>query len=115
MTSTGTVQGVQRRVQTRLGQTAAPPFFALAGLIGLDSLELVNSVQIATDIGSNGPIMLGNSVEVDGDAYVGPGGSVDDESDLKGDVVQLAEPFVPAAASSSTTPSTSTPAGSRRR
>jgi Tfp pilus assembly protein PilV len=95
ITSTGTVNGVARRIQARLGSIPSPPFFALAGIVGLDSLTFVNSVDIDTTVGSNGLISLGNSVHVNGDAYLGPTATVeiDAGSTLDGSQVRRSDPW----------------------
>lgn len=60
-TSTGTVNGVSRRVQTRGAAFQGVPLFAVGGMVGLDGVEIGNSSTVAGGIGSNGLIKLGNS------------------------------------------------------
>jgi hypothetical protein len=72
--STGTANGVQRRVMLRANAATGEPVFpqGYAG-VSLDGLNLPNSVQITGGVGSNGDIYLRNSVYVCGNVTPGPG------------------------------------------
>lgn len=72
VTSTGTVNGVKRRLQTRLAAFQGVPLFPVGGMVGLDSVTLDNSSTVAGGIGSNGLIKLGNSNSVSGNLEIGP-------------------------------------------
>ena len=96
ITSTGVVNGVQRRVQARVGSRNGAPFFDLAGLIGLDSITMTNSNDVNSSVGSNGTISIGNSVRVRGDVtYVPPNGSVqvNNGGRVTGTQIPRPEPF----------------------
>jgi hypothetical protein len=72
--STGTVNGVKRRVLlTTNAATGAPLFPADYAAISLTSVDYGNSVFINGGVGSNGNITLSNSAEVCGAATPGPG------------------------------------------
>ena len=76
VTSTGTVNGVQRRVQTIIvAQPASPPYLPLQGVVGLDSVQLGNNTNSQSHVGSNGTITIGNNSVV-GQIELGPSGSV---------------------------------------
>lgn len=61
ITSVGLVNGVKRRIQTRVEFGASYPF-AKAGVAGTEWVTLRNKVTITeTDVGSNGPITLTGS------------------------------------------------------
>lgn len=71
VTSTGEVNGVRRRAQARVATYLGAPIFP-AGIIGLSGVTFNNSVQVTGDIGSNGPITLGNSTSITGGLELGP-------------------------------------------
>ena len=72
--STGTVNGVKRRVLlTTNAATGAPLFPADYAAISLSSVDYGNSVFINGGVGSNGNITLRNFAEVCGAATPGPG------------------------------------------
>ena len=75
--STGTANGVQRRVMLRSNAATGEPVFpqGYAG-VSLDGLDLPNSVQVQGGVGSNGDILLRNSAYVCGNVTPGPGKSV---------------------------------------
>lgn len=65
VTSMGTANGVTRRIQARVASYIGLQLFTL-GILGLESVELDNSSQISTIVGSNGQISVGNSNTVTG-------------------------------------------------
>ncbi len=72
--SSGSVNGVKRRVvQTVNAATGAPLFAPGYAAISLSSIDIGNSVQINGGLGSNGNITLRNTAEVCGPATPGPG------------------------------------------
>jgi hypothetical protein len=72
--STGTVNGVKRRVMlSSNAATGAPLFPANYAAISLSSVDYGNSVFINGGVGSNGNITLSNYAEVCGAATPGPG------------------------------------------
>jgi hypothetical protein len=75
--STGTANGVQRRVMLRANAATGEPVFpnGYAG-VSLDGLNLPNSVQVDGGVGSNGDIILRNSAQVCGNVTPGPGKEV---------------------------------------
>jgi hypothetical protein len=75
--STGSSNGVQRRVMLRANAATGEPVFpqGYAG-VSLDGLNLPNSVQITGGVGSNGDIYLRNSAHVCGSVTPGPGKEV---------------------------------------
>jgi hypothetical protein len=68
ITATGVAHGVKRRLQVRVAVPRGA-IFAQAGLIGLDSVTLVNSITVGSDVGSNGVISGGS---VNGTLEIGP-------------------------------------------
>lgn len=58
--SRGTIDGVARRVQARIGSYAAARVFPAAGLVGTRSVQISNQGEISGVIGSNGPVSLGS-------------------------------------------------------
>jgi len=72
VTSTGTVNGVKRRLQTRIAAFQGVPTFPVGGMVGLDSVTLGNSTAVTGGVGSNGQIALGNSSSVSGSPEIGP-------------------------------------------
>jgi hypothetical protein len=64
VTSVGTVNGVSRRVQTRIGRQAFGFPSLGAGLVGKSLFYAWNSVTATSDIGSNGHVELINSITV---------------------------------------------------
>src|SRR5688572_19536675 len=72
--SSGTVNGVKRRiVQTVNAATGAPMFAPGYAAISLSSVDIGNSVRINGGLGSNGNISLRNTATVCGPATPGPG------------------------------------------
>jgi hypothetical protein len=69
ITSIGTVNGVSRRVQTRVVQQPTIPDFNSVGLLGKSLVYAWNSVTMSSDVGSNALVQFENSIEVsDNDA-----------------------------------------------
>ena len=76
--STGTVNGIKRRVLlTTNAATGAPLFPANYAAVSLSSVDYGNSVFINGGVGSNGNITLRNTAEVCGAATPGPGQDAD--------------------------------------
>ena len=72
--SSGTVNGVKRRIsQTINAATGAPLFAPGYAAISLSSVDIGNTVQINGGLGSNGSIALRNTAQVCGPATPGPG------------------------------------------
>jgi hypothetical protein len=72
--SSGTANGVKRRIQQTVNAATGAPLFAPGyAAISLSSVDVGNSVQINGGLGSNGNISLRNSAEVCGPATPGPG------------------------------------------
>jgi Tfp pilus assembly protein PilX len=70
--STGTVNGVLRRVFVRVSSPGGDPLFPRDhAVVSLSPVDFGNSVHITGHLGSNGDITLRNSVRVDGNAYPG--------------------------------------------
>jgi type II secretory pathway pseudopilin PulG len=76
VTSTGTVNGVSRRVQTLIvAQPANPPYLPVQGVVGLDSVQLGNNTSSQANVGSNGAITVGNNSVIH-QIELGPGATV---------------------------------------
>lgn len=76
VTSTGVVNGVQRRLQAKM--LYIPPFkpFAEAGLIARDSVVIRrDDVSVLTTVGANGSVSVSHGAQVTGGITVGPTGS----------------------------------------
>jgi hypothetical protein len=71
--STGTVNGVTRRVSTVMGSATGVSLFGDYAVISLDDLPLSNSARIEGNAGSNGDIALVNFAQICGNATPGPG------------------------------------------
>jgi Tfp pilus assembly protein PilX len=69
ITSTGTVAGVKRRLQARVRVTRTT-IFGVAGLLGIQSVDLHNSGKAWSDVGSNGLVNGGNSTEIYGSVLI---------------------------------------------
>jgi hypothetical protein len=76
--STGSANGVQRRVMLRTNAATGEPVFphGYAG-VSLDGINLPNSVIVTGGVGSNGDIYLRNSAQVCGKVTPGPGKSLE--------------------------------------
>ncbi len=76
VTSIGTVNGVSRRVQTRLGRQTFGFSFNQAGLLGEGLVYAWNSVKAWSDVGTNGHVELVNSIEVNSESSLGVDGAL---------------------------------------
>jgi Tfp pilus assembly protein PilX len=72
ITSTGTVEGHDRRVQARVAAFQGSPVFPLNGIIGLDSVTVKNNAFVDGWLGSNGLISMKNNNGVTGGVNLGP-------------------------------------------
>ena len=77
--STGTVDGVSRRVEVVARSSGGDrPFAGNAGVIGIDSITGVGTAEIHANVATNGDITLDNQADlICNSAYVGPGHGVD--------------------------------------
>lgn len=75
VTSRGTVEGVTRRVQARIASFASAPVFPVAGLVGLDGIELSNNAVVNGGLGSNGEIEIDNNARASS-TTLGPAASL---------------------------------------
>lgn len=91
VTSTGTANGVTRRVQVRVATTASN-LNPVAGLFGLEKVEVGNNSSIAVEVGSNGEIKTGNGVKI-GQAKLGPEGSLSGDPQQTTPAVVNPSPF----------------------
>ena len=72
--SRGTVDGVTREVKVSVKAFLAKGDYAV---YGINSLNVQGNVQVTGDIGSNGPVTVGNSSDIDGSVYLnGPNATV---------------------------------------
>jgi hypothetical protein len=76
MVSTGTSSDVARRVATTLKATTAGSMLGEFGVIGQDDINLYNSAEIRTGVGTNGNINLTNSATICGNIRYGVGKKV---------------------------------------
>lgn len=74
ITSTGTVNGIKRRVQSRVASYTGTSLFPLAGSIGKRGVLMKNSAEIAGAIGSNGVLEFKNGADATR-VELGPSGS----------------------------------------
>jgi hypothetical protein len=75
--STGTVNGVTRRIAMTSSATTAMPLFPHGyAAVSLAPIDWGNTVKVTGKVGSNGDIQLGNQAEICGDATPGPDGQV---------------------------------------
>jgi type II secretory pathway pseudopilin PulG len=95
ITSTGTVNGVSRRVQIRVSALpGTPPLFPVHGLIGLDYVFAKNNLDFGgADLGSNRLIDLNNNDSF-GYAQLGPGASCNCGGANYSGTVNHPQPFV---------------------
>lgn len=81
ITSTGTVNGISRRVQARVGNsTSGSAVFHQGGLLGKSLVYANNEVELWSDVGSNQNVTFDNSIDVynssvPGQVRVAAGGS----------------------------------------
>ena len=78
ITSVGTANGVQRRIQTRVVQqpTTSIPDFNSVGLVGRSLVYAWNSVKMSSDVGSNQRVEFQNSIEVNDNDSINVDGKV---------------------------------------
>jgi Tfp pilus assembly protein PilX len=76
ITSIGTVNGVNRRVQTRVVQQPTIPDFNSVGLVGKSLVYAWNSVNLISDVGSNALVQLENSINVNDDDAINVDGKI---------------------------------------
>jgi Tfp pilus assembly protein PilX len=78
ITSVGIVNGVRRRVQTRVVQqpTTTLPDFNSVGLVGRSLVYAWNSVTMSSDVGSNQLVQFENSIEVNDNDAINVDGKV---------------------------------------
>jgi Tfp pilus assembly protein PilX len=78
ITSVGTVNGIQRRIQTRVVQqpTTTIPDFNSVGLVGKSLVYAWNSVKMSSDVGSNTRVEFQNSIEVNDNDAINVDGKV---------------------------------------
>jgi Tfp pilus assembly protein PilX len=78
ITSVGTVNGVSRRIQTRVLQqpTVSVPDFNNVGLVGKSLVYAWNSVNLTTDVGSNQEVRFENSINVNDDDSINVDGKI---------------------------------------
>ena len=76
ITSIGTVDGVSRRIQTRVVTRVAIPDFGQVGMIGKSLVYGRNGVSFGSDVGSNSHVELVNAVSVSDDDAIDVDGAV---------------------------------------
>ena len=78
ITSVGIVNGVRRRIQTRVVQqpTTTIPDFNSVGLVGKSLVYAWNSVKMSSDVGSNTRVEFQNSIEVNDNDAINVDGKV---------------------------------------
>jgi hypothetical protein len=76
ITSTGTVNGVSRRVQARVISRPLVPNFGSTGLVGKSLVYAWNSINLTTNVGSNELVKFENSVNVHDNPALGVDGSI---------------------------------------
>ncbi len=73
--STGTVDGVTRRVNVNATSSSGQPVFSDATVKALNSLTISSNGRITADVASNGSITLSSNANICGDVAYGPGSS----------------------------------------
>ncbi|HEV2874325.1 MAG TPA: hypothetical protein VGW14_04190, partial [Thermoleophilaceae bacterium] len=76
VTSAGTVNGVSRRIQTRVVQQPTIPDFNSVGLVGKSLVYGWNSVNLTTDVGSNALVRFENSINVNDNDSINVDGKI---------------------------------------
>lgn len=76
ITSVGTVNGVSRRVQARIGRVPFGFSFSQAGLLGKSLFYAWNSATMTSDIGSNERVELINSITVNSSSGLNVAGAL---------------------------------------
>lgn len=61
VTAAGTVDGVTRRVQTRVASYEAAPIFPLPGVVGLSGVTIEENARVVGGTGSNGTVKVDNN------------------------------------------------------
>jgi Tfp pilus assembly protein PilX len=92
ITSTGTVGEVARRLQAKV-RVSRGGTFAGVGLVGLDFVTLVNSVNVTSSVGSNGQITGSNSINVNGSLQLAPNAPTPIVHPSSPPVVRRSEPW----------------------
>lgn len=92
ITSIGTVNGVQRRVQERAA-LLRPPLFEVKGIVGYKSVSVKQVSELKGAIGTNGTITLTNGDKVS-ECLLGPSGTIEG-SCSPGTITKTTSPFVP--------------------
>ncbi len=96
VTSVGTVNGVQRRVQELVSSLLAAPLFEVEGILGYQSVSVKNGGRLEGEVGTDGIITLSENVTVAKCDYLSPSGKV--EESPSGKCVSTTpelSPFVP--------------------
>ena len=76
ITSVGLVNGVRRRLQTRVVSQPTIPAFNQVGLIGKSLVYAYNAAKLISDVGSNEQVIFHNSVNVEDNAAIDVDGKV---------------------------------------
>ena len=84
ITASATVNGVTRRVQTRILYQPPVTPWKQAGLVGKDLVDVDNGSDINSPIGTNGDVNIGQT-KVSGDVYIPPGPDHEIETKTHGD------------------------------
>lgn len=95
ITSLGTANGVERRLQARVAsKPAGPPILPIRGITGLRGMAIGNNALIGGDLGSNGPISIGNNGTLES-AFLGPVGTLYARTlnQAPGSPIRLADPI----------------------
>jgi hypothetical protein len=71
--STGTNNGVSRRIDVNLGTSTVGGAFSRAGVLGQEDITLENNADIRVGVGTNGNIRLSNGASICGDIRHGVG------------------------------------------
>jgi hypothetical protein len=75
VTSVGTVNGVQARVEARVSSFTAEPVFPIEALIGLEQIKLEGNSDIKGAVASNGKVYSNGSAFQEGGCILGPSAS----------------------------------------
>jgi type II secretory pathway pseudopilin PulG len=76
VTAVGTADGVTRRLQVRVSEQDVFGGFFDVGLLGKSVFYAYNSVNMVSDIGSNGTVYLNNSINAEGEEGLSVDGTV---------------------------------------
>jgi Tfp pilus assembly protein PilX/cytoskeletal protein CcmA (bactofilin family) len=91
ITSVGTVNGVQRRLQASTS-LSRPPLFEVEGILGYKSVSISNNGKLEGEIGTNGTIKLSPGVTVT-KSDLGPSGKVEANGGSPGSITTNTSPF----------------------